>query len=208
MAKDSKTLRRELLSNSLNAPKKNFNAKRSLEIITSVLEGVDLKAAFKEKKSVAHPHSYAWPFEYRPPLLEGFPYKEVGVVFGYVNEYPSNLEFLSYENSLVESSSEAAFRWRIIHELAHKEVGVPFSLNPKSLVTWEWDVLKKQREIEKNLGFVVSEELIAKDSNSVMQDVVYRSLTGKIPKAHEEGFVPYDSLAPLDFALSIIEEFQ
>jgi hypothetical protein len=204
----AKNLRDELLNEAIKRPKESpKNLNYSLSVIKAVLEGDDLKTAFKrnEKSLQPHPHSYAWGFDYPSKLITDLCYEEVGLVFGHISGKAVNSEFISYTDGVVES--DATSRWKVIHEMAHKEVGPPPNLNPKSLVAWEWSVLEKQREVEKALGFVVSEELIAKDSNSVMQDVVYRALTGNIPKAHEFGFIPYESLAPLEYAMSVVEEF-
>lgn len=213
MGRKNKQIRRNLIADSLNSPNKKLSTRKSLEIINSVLEGRDLKSAFGLNLEInsAHPHSYPWPFDYKPKIKNTIKYEDVSLIFGYFKEEPSNLDFIHYKEETIDESDFSRVsgvpRWRILHELAHKEVKVPDDLNPKSLIIWEWEVLKKQREIEKSLGFFISDEVLAKDSNSFMQDVVYRSLTGIIPKSHEKGFSPYENYTPIEFALSLIEDF-
>ena len=200
MAKNFKKVRKSLLSRKLNESSSEKISAESLAVITSVLEGVDLNTAFKREPSAAHPHSYDWDFK-TTPVVEDLDYAEIGNVFGYIEKNISNLDFAVYDGA-----GKKLPKWRVVHQLAHEEVGPPTDKSPKSLVTWEWEVLKSQRLIEKDLGIVLSEEIAIKDSNCVMQDVVYRALTGKIPESHKFGFTPFDTLVPLEYCLELVEE--
>jgi len=114
--------------------------------------------------------------------------------------------------------------WRKVHELAHA-LTLP-ALNQKygegrrmgglgkhrtlreakRSVEWEYNVAHKQRDLNKQLGIHVPDEVFHKELNTVMHDAVHRAVTGKFTESSAEGFVPHSHKVPLETSLGMLDE--
>lgn len=114
--------------------------------------------------------------------------------------------------------------WRQTHELAHAltheelnktygegrrigKIGTHRSLNEAlRAVHWEHLAAHKQRELSKQIGVEIPDDVFAKEYNSVMHDAVHRAVTGKFTEPSAEGFRPHSHPVPLETALGMVRE--
>jgi hypothetical protein len=106
--------------------------------------------------------------------------------------------------------------WRKTHELSHAlvypelnqmygegrrigKLGAHRTLNEAlRAVHWEWLAAHKQRDLNKQLGIHVPDEVFNRELNTVMHDAAHRAVTGKFTEPSEEGFVPHSHAVPLE----------
>jgi hypothetical protein len=114
--------------------------------------------------------------------------------------------------------------WRQTHELAHAltypevnkiygegrridKLGTHRSLNEAMrAVHWEHLAAHKQRELNKQLGIQVPDDVFNKEYNTVMHDAIHRAVTGQFTEPSQEGFVPHGHAVPLSTAMDILRE--
>jgi hypothetical protein len=114
--------------------------------------------------------------------------------------------------------------WRKTHELAHAlaypelnniygegrrigKLGAHRTLNEAlRAVHWEWLAAHKQRELNKQIGIHVPDEVFNRELNTVMHDAAHRAVTGKFTEPSEEGFVPHSHAVPLETSLGLVRE--
>lgn len=114
--------------------------------------------------------------------------------------------------------------WRQIHELSHAltypkineiygegrrigKLGTHRSMNEaQRAVHWEWLAGHKQRELSKQIGIHIPDEVHNREMNTLMHDAAHRAVTGKFTEPSAEGFQPHGHLVPLDTALGMVKE--
>lgn len=112
--------------------------------------------------------------------------------------------------------------WRQIHELAHAltypelnktygegrrigKLGTHRTLNEaQRAVHWEHLAAHKQRELSKQIGVHIPDNVFHKEYNTVMHDAVHRAVTGQFTEPSQEGFVPHEHEVPLSHALDMV----
>jgi hypothetical protein len=114
--------------------------------------------------------------------------------------------------------------WRQIHELAHAltyrdlnkiygegrrigKLGVHRSLNEAMrAVHWEHLAAHKQRELSKQIGIHIPEDVFNKEYNTVMHDAVHRAVTGQFTEPSAEGYIPSAHKVPLSTAMDMLRD--
>lgn len=112
--------------------------------------------------------------------------------------------------------------WRQIHELAHAltypelnntygegrrigKLGTHRTMNEAMrAVHWEHLAAHKQRELSKQIGIHVPDDVFHKEYNTVMHDAVHRAVTGQFTEPASEGFTPHSHPIPLSHALDMV----
>lgn len=112
--------------------------------------------------------------------------------------------------------------WRQIHELAHAltypelnrtygegrrigKLGTHRTLNEaQRAVHWEHLAAHKQRELSKQIGVHIPDDVFNKEYNTVMHDAVHRAVTGQFTEPASEGFTPHSHQVPLSHALDMV----
>ncbi len=112
--------------------------------------------------------------------------------------------------------------WRQMHELAHAlthaelnqtygegrrigKLGTHRTLNEaQRAVHWEHLAAHKQRELNKQIGIHVPDNVFNKEYNTVMHDAVHRAVTGQFTEPSAEGFTPHEHQVPLSHALDMV----
>lgn len=114
--------------------------------------------------------------------------------------------------------------WRQIHELSHAltypelnktygegrrigKLGHHRTLNEAMrAVHWEWLAAHKQRELSKQIGVHIPDDVFHKELNTVMHDAVHRAATGQFTEPSQEGYVPHGHKVPLTTALDMLRD--
>lgn len=114
--------------------------------------------------------------------------------------------------------------WRKLHELAHAltyptinekygegrrlgRLGAHRTVREaKRAVEWEHLATHKQRELSKQLGIHIPDDVFNKEYNTVMHDSAHRAITGKFTEPSQEGFRPHAHQVPLGVAMQQIDE--
>lgn len=73
-------------------------------------------------------------------------------------------------------------------------------------VHWEWLAAHKQRELSKQLGIEIPDEVFHKELNTVMHDAAHRAVTGKFTEPSDEGFNPHSHKVPLETSLGLVRD--
>lgn len=114
--------------------------------------------------------------------------------------------------------------WRQSHELAHGltystlngvygegrrigKLGHHRTMNEAMrAVHWEHLAAHKQRDLLKQIGVHVPDEVFNKEYNTIMHDAIHRAVTGQLTEPSQEGFVPHSHAVPLTTAFDMLRD--
>jgi hypothetical protein len=114
--------------------------------------------------------------------------------------------------------------WRKLHELAHSltlpEVNAKYGegkrtgslgkqrtlREAKRAVEWEEKAVDRQRQLTKQIGIEIPDNVFHKEKNTIMADAVHRATAGKFTEPSEEGFTPHSHPVPLSVAHGMLDD--
>lgn len=135
---------------------------------------------------------------------------------------PANRNYNTGHLMVDPGPDDATNAWRQMHELAHAlvhqdlnnvygegrrvgKLGQHRTMNEAMrAVHGEHLAALKQRELSKQIGVHIPDDVFNKEYNTIMSDAVHRVSTGQMQSPEEAGFTPHSHQVPLSHSLDIV----